>query len=91
MTELMIIILNVIIMIIGDAPLLTRRAARGSAPRTCLRRAISSEVANNVANSISRIRLVTPWKTNEAVRPISLTLSLLRLLDSNFPGNPLWT
>ena len=28
----------------------------------------------------------------ERVRPISLlTLSLLRLLDSNFPGNPLWT
>ena len=26
------------------------------------------------------------------LRPISLlTLSLLRLLDSNFPGNPLWT
>ena len=26
------------------------------------------------------------------VRPISLlTLSLLTLLDSNFPGNPLWT
>ena len=26
------------------------------------------------------------------LRPIPLlTLSLLRLLDSNFPGNPLWT
>ena len=30
--------------------------------------------------------------TTITVRPISLlTLSLLTLLDSNFPGNPLWT
>ena len=29
---------------------------------------------------------------NRPLRPISLlTLSLLRLLESNFPGNPLWT
>ena len=31
-------------------------------------------------------------KTEAIARPISLlTLSLLTLLDSNFPGNPLWT
>ena len=35
---------------------------------------------------------IRPGGGQAALRPISLlTLSLLRLLDSNFPGNPLWT
>ena len=37
-------------------------------------------------------RTATRARGCASLRPISLlTLSLLRLLDSNFPGNPLWT
>ena len=41
-----------------------------------------------VAGALAKLHRCAPT----SLRPISvLTLSLLRLLDSNFPGNPLWT
>ena len=53
------------------------------------RRVLVPEVALVAPVALAGARLVGQFRN--PLRPISLlTLSLLRLLDSNFPGNPLW-